>query len=717
MRLLLLLILSALLAACGGGGDGTADPAPPPATVQVGGTLAGLGAGKSVVIADAGGPSASLAANGVYSLSLPAGTPYSLSILTQPTGQSCVIANGSGIASSTIDNITVTCADNPGAAEAKAVSGSVSGLGAGKTLVLQLAGEDLTQEATVTADGSFQFPQPVVGGYTLTVKTAPAGQACTVGVTTPITVTCAVVASSFRLGGTVTGNIGAVALRNTGNGDTLVLTSNGGFTFAQALAQGAAYNVAVFDQSPSQSCAVANGSGNAGADVDSVRVHCTALVTVAPPAPPPPPPPTYTVGGTVTGLLSGYSVTLLNNGTDSRVVSADGTFTFATSLLNAAAYSVTVAASPRHDCVVAGGTGAIAAAPATTVNVACRPRAFVYVANNAALGGAAHPDVTGFTLNVTTGMLSLVTTGTFAAGSQPVAVAAHPSGRFLYVARQAGSDISGYGVSTTGVLTPLAGSPFTAGGVGPRAIAIDPSGKFLLTTIYSAQGVAVHSINTVTGVLTPVAGSPFATGGLGPHSVTVDPTGRYVYVANQSGNNVAAYRLDGTTGALTMVPGSPFAVATQLMHVTTDPSGRFLYVTSGNTNTVHAYTINGADGSLLPVVGSPFASSGSPWGVTADPGGQYLFVTNIGANSLSAYLIGSTTGDLTSVAGSPFAAGDQPISLAFDPTRRFAVLANFFSQTLSVYAFDAATGAVAPVAGSPFGGVTFPYGVAVTMGP
>ncbi|RZJ06739.1 MAG: hypothetical protein EOO54_24165, partial [Haliea sp.] len=505
-------------------------------------------------------------------------------------------------------------------------------------LVLQLAGESSTQETTVSADGSFQFPQPVLGSYTITVKTAPAGQACTVGASTPVAVTCANVASSFKLGGTVSGNLGAVALRNTGNGDTLVLTTNGGFTFAQPLAQGAAYSVVVFDQSASQNCSVANASGNAGADVDSVRVNCTAVVAVAPP---PPPPPTYTVGGTVTGLVSGHSVTLLNNGTDSRVVSANGTFTFATSLLNAAAYSVTVAQSPRHDCVVTGGAGFIAAAPVTTVDVACTPRAFVYVANNGALGGAPHPDVTGFALNVSTGALTLINTGTFAAGSQPVAVAAHPSGRFLYVGRQAGSDISGYSVSTTGALTPLAGSPFTAGGVAPRAIAIDPSGRFLLATIYSAQGVAVHSINTVTGVLTPVAGSPFATGGLGPHSVTVDPTGRYVYVANQSGNNVAAYRLDSTTGALTMVPGSPFAVATQLLHLTTDPSGRFLYVSSGNTNTVHAYAINGADGSLLTVAGSPFPTGGSPWGVTADPGGQFLYVTNIAADTLSGYQIGS----------------------------------------------------------------------------
>lgn len=59
------------------------------------------------------------------------------------------------------------------------VAGSVSSLGAGKTVVLQLnAGDDLS----VAANGSFAFPNPVAAGthYTVTVKTASGGQVCRV---------------------------------------------------------------------------------------------------------------------------------------------------------------------------------------------------------------------------------------------------------------------------------------------------------------------------------------------------------------------------------------------------------------------------------------------------------------------------------------------------------------------------------------------------------
>lgn len=85
-----LLGFAVVLAACGGGGGD--DPPVNTPSFRVGGQLAGLGAGKTVVIADASGPSAAVSANGSYSLQLPAGTAYSLRIAAQPVGQTCTIA-------------------------------------------------------------------------------------------------------------------------------------------------------------------------------------------------------------------------------------------------------------------------------------------------------------------------------------------------------------------------------------------------------------------------------------------------------------------------------------------------------------------------------------------------------------------------------------------------------------------------------------------------
>jgi uncharacterized protein YfaP (DUF2135 family) len=72
-----------------------------------------------------------------------------------------------------VNNIAVSCQDNPGAPEAKVICGTAAGPATGKTLVLELTVNGTAQEATVNADGSFQFPQAITGTgtYAITVKT------------------------------------------------------------------------------------------------------------------------------------------------------------------------------------------------------------------------------------------------------------------------------------------------------------------------------------------------------------------------------------------------------------------------------------------------------------------------------------------------------------------------------------------------------------------
>ena len=84
-----------------------------------------------------------------------------------------------------------------------------------------------------------------------------------------------------------------------------------------------------------------------------------------------PPAPTFTVGGSVSGLASGESVTLAN-GSETLTVSAEGNFTFRTGLLANAGYAVTVTTAPANKtCTVTNGAGTIAAANITNVNVSC----------------------------------------------------------------------------------------------------------------------------------------------------------------------------------------------------------------------------------------------------------------------------------------------------------------------------------------------------------
>ena len=117
-RLALTSLMAAVaLAACGGGGsdDSTNPPAPVPAdTYGVGGEVAGLASGKSLVLQNNGGNDLTLAKNGAFEFStkLGAGKSYNVTVATQPQQQTCSIINGNGTANATVGNIKVECVDD-----------------------------------------------------------------------------------------------------------------------------------------------------------------------------------------------------------------------------------------------------------------------------------------------------------------------------------------------------------------------------------------------------------------------------------------------------------------------------------------------------------------------------------------------------------------------------------------------------------------------------
>jgi hypothetical protein len=84
--------------------------------VTVGGTVTGLGSGKAVVLQNNGGSGLTVSANGSFNFVSEIGAGYVVTVLTQPTGQTCRVSNGSGTANSNVTNVAVSCTDNPVAA-------------------------------------------------------------------------------------------------------------------------------------------------------------------------------------------------------------------------------------------------------------------------------------------------------------------------------------------------------------------------------------------------------------------------------------------------------------------------------------------------------------------------------------------------------------------------------------------------------------------------
>jgi hypothetical protein len=86
---------------------------------------------------------------------------------------------------------------------------------------------------------------------------------------------------TYTIGVMVSGLSGRGLVLQDNGGDNLSVTANGSFTFATSIAGGGAYSVAVLTQpsSPAQTCAVTNGNGTANANVTSVKVTCTTVVS------------------------------------------------------------------------------------------------------------------------------------------------------------------------------------------------------------------------------------------------------------------------------------------------------------------------------------------------------------------------------------------------------------------------------------------------------
>ena len=89
------------------GADATGGSSP---TYAVGGSVSGLSG--TVVLQDNGGDDLSVSANGPFSFAtkLAVGAAYAVTVKTNPSGQSCSVANGSGtIGSADVSNVAVTC--------------------------------------------------------------------------------------------------------------------------------------------------------------------------------------------------------------------------------------------------------------------------------------------------------------------------------------------------------------------------------------------------------------------------------------------------------------------------------------------------------------------------------------------------------------------------------------------------------------------------------
>jgi uncharacterized repeat protein (TIGR03803 family) len=390
------------LCACSGGKNNTINQ-----TYTVGGTINGLNA-LGLVLAN-GSDSLTVTA-GAATFSMPtgltSGKSYSVTVSTQPGGQTCTVANGTGtITSANVANVVVTCSG-----QTYSIGGTIKGLSNNSGLVLGDGSDTLTVTAGAT---SFTMPTKLASTstYAVTVQTQPTGLTCTIvnGTGTigsanvaNVVITCA--APTYSLGGTIAGlgNITGLVLAN-GNDSLTIPAGTTSFIMPKTVATGSTYAVTVKTQPMGLTCTVANGIGTiSSANVANVVITCADTA--------------YSLGGTIAGLGSNTGL-VLANGNDTLTVPAGATsFTMPTSVAYTSSYAITAQTQPAGlACAVAKGTGTMPAAAVTNISVTCTGLPFTLGGTISGLG-----NFTGLVLSNGTDTLSVSGSATTFTMPKPV---------------------------------------------------------------------------------------------------------------------------------------------------------------------------------------------------------------------------------------------------------------------------------------------------------
>jgi 6-phosphogluconolactonase (cycloisomerase 2 family) len=459
----------------------------------------------------------------------------------------------------------------------------------------------------------------------------------------------------------------------------------------------------------------------------------------------------YTVGGSISGLVNSGLVLQLNGG-NNYTASSNGTFTFSTTLSNGASYAVTISSQPANQtCSLSGAAGSVMSAN-VTVTISCTPPTYSIGGSVSGLNG------TGLVLQDNGGDdLTVSADGSFtfptpieAGATYAVSVMTQPSGPAQYCIVSGGAGTVGAAkvtsvaivcrntgqyiyVTTTfggtkGVITLFTIDPtngaldreerYATSPPAPLGIALDTSGQYAYVAYENAASLGTETI--ATGGQFSETSDVYNGSGTLTYAVAVDPTAPYLFAGGTTDGVGTLFGYAISSGVLTALPSAPYSINGNAYGLVADPTGKFLYVPI-STGQVWAFTISAADGSLTQLNGAPFtyqagAPSNTPYAVAVYPAGGYLFFTDNTANTVSVYSYSAGSGAMTLV-GSPYPVGTAPESVAVDPAGRFLYVANSGDGTVSAFTINAASGALKEIAGSPFptggGASTTPTAVAV----
>jgi hypothetical protein len=299
----------------------------------LGAAVTGLASGATLDLEDNVGNELVFTSNETlnFSSTYASGATYSVTIFKQPTGQTCTLGSNASGTITANTTVAVTCATS---GVDYTISVAVTGLTG--TLVVQDSNSD---SLTFTTNDTQTFAKSYASGssYTVTVKTQPSGQTCTLSsnasgtITSNITVTATCTANTYKISVAVTGLSGTLKVEDD-KGATLTFTTNKTQTFSTSYNSGSSYTISITSQPTGQTCTLSsNATGTITSNI-TVTATCTTSGV------------NYKISVAVTGLTG--TLVMQDDKGDNLTFTTNNTQTFATSYASGSSYTVSVKTQP-----------------------------------------------------------------------------------------------------------------------------------------------------------------------------------------------------------------------------------------------------------------------------------------------------------------------------------------------------------------------------------
>ena len=429
------------------------------ATYSIGGTVSGLSG--TVVLQDNGGDDLSVSASGAFTFAtaLSAGSAYNVTVKTNPAGQTCSVANGSGtVGSAGVTNVAVTCTTSAAGSASDNFNRADGPLGSNWTTVPGTSApkivSDILRAGTPGALNSAYWSASTFSNDQFAQASLPNSSGTQYG--PGIAVRLSGSKGYFLWYGNSSNTVSLWRMDSSSSwtqlaqSPSLTLSPSSDVWKIQAVGSTISgyQNGNLVVQATDTN--IKSGSPGVWMYYSSNQLDNWSGGNVT----------TYPIGGTVSGLSG--TVVLQDNGGDDLSVSASGAFTFATALSAGSAYNVTVKTNPAgQTCSVANGSGTVGSAGVTNVAVTCTAAATYSIGGTVSglSGTVVLQDNGGDDLSVSASGAFTFATALSAGSAYNVTVKTNPAGQTCSVANGSGT-VGSAGVTNVAVTctTSAAGS-------------------------------------------------------------------------------------------------------------------------------------------------------------------------------------------------------------------------------------------------------------------